>query len=326
MKWSLIPLSLLTFSSSVIGRRARGPGGNEKTGLYNYGQDFDYLEVTSNCTMSNQYVETYDMQHQTTGGRLFQFPCPTNTYKAINGAYSPLNDAHYVSTQIFVMYKNWYDINPLPNNEKFKVYVHYGNNNVGGFWDGYKMVLGDGDDTIYPLTSADLIGHEIGHMITERHAKLVYRGQSGAINEAFSDMAGEVAEAFVNKRLHKKNDWLIGGTLLKGKGQAFRFFADPTLDNHSIAHMKNYYEGIDVHYASGIFNKAFYILATTINWHIRKAFHVFLLANLLYWHENSNFNEAACGVVKAGRDLNLDTNAIIESFDVAGVNARCPSF
>jgi pseudolysin/vibriolysin len=326
MRWSFLPLSLLTFASSVSRRHAEGPGGNEKTGRYYYGQDFGFLDVTSNCSMSNQFVETYDMHHQTVGGSLFQFTCPTNTYEAINGAYAPLNDAHYFSTQIFVMYKKWYDFTPLPNNEKLKVYVHYGQNQVVGHWDGKKMLLGDGDDAVYPLTSVDIIGHEIGHAITARHAKLVYHGQAGGINEAFSDMAGEVAEAFVNKHLHKKNDWLVGGTVTKGKGQAFRFFADPTLDNHSIAHIKNYYDGLDVHYASGLFNKAFYTLATTPNWHIRKAFHIFLMANLVYWRENSTFNEAACGVVKAGADLQLDTEAVIESFDVVGVNAHCPSF
>lgn len=325
MKWNFLSLSLLTFTPTVIGRHAGGPGGNEKTGRYYYGLDFGYLDVTSNCSMSNQFVETYDMHHQIDDGDLFQFTCPTNTYQAINGAYAPLNDAHYFSTQIFIMYKNWYNFNPMPNGEKLKVYVHYGNNKADGFWDGKKMLLGDGDELVYPLTSADIIGHEIGHLITAKHAKLGYQNQEGCVNEAFSDMAGEAAEAFVNKPLRKKNDWLIGGTVTKGS-RAFRFFADPTLDNHSIAHVKYYYEGIDVHYASGIFNKAFYTLATTTDWNIRKAFHVFLMANLLYWHENSNFNEAACGVVKACRYLKIDTDAVIESFDTVGVDARCPAF
>ena len=40
----------------------------------------------------------------------------------------------------------------------------------------------------------DTIAHELGHGVTERSSGLVYKKQSGAVNEAFSDMAGEVSD------------------------------------------------------------------------------------------------------------------------------------
>ena len=56
---------------------------------------------------------------------------------------------------------------------------------------------------------------------------------------------------------------------------------------------------MDVHYSSGVFNKAFYTLATKSGWNTRKAFDVFVLANQLYWTPTSTFNQAACGVQQA---------------------------
>ena len=41
------------------------------------------------------------MNHGTTGGTIHQFTCPENTVKEINGAYSPLNDAHYFGNVVF---------------------------------------------------------------------------------------------------------------------------------------------------------------------------------------------------------------------------------
>ena len=68
------------------------------------------------------------------------------------------------------------------------------------------MTFGDGCNYLYPLVSQDVIAHELGHGITDRYSDLYYSGQSGGINEAFSDMSGEVAELFSTDT----NDWLVG--------------------------------------------------------------------------------------------------------------------
>ena len=43
----------------------------------------------------------------------------------------------------------------------------------------------------YPLTGRDIIGHEAAHGFTEQNSGLIYQYQSGGMNEAYSDMAGE---------------------------------------------------------------------------------------------------------------------------------------
>lgn len=304
-------------------RNAEGPGGNEKIGSYYYGRDFGSLEVSEACEMSTANVDTFDMKNQTTGaGTLFKFNCPVNDYKKINGAYSPLNDAHFFGNTVFAMYKEWFSMSPLAT--KFKIRVHYGNNFENAFWDGKQMTFGDGGTHLYPLTSLDVMAHEVSHGVTEKNSGLVYKGQSGGINEAFSDMAGETVEYYANSKVGKENDWLVGASIMKGSmTSALRYFKNPTMDNASIDNVSNYNDSLDVHHTSGIFNKAFYTLATKPNWDIKKAFTIFLSANQLYWAKEATFNSAACGVAKAAADLKYEVDDVIASFKVVGVDANC---
>ncbi|MDX7738466.1 M4 family metallopeptidase [Aeromonas caviae] len=295
---------------------ATGPGGNVKTGKYFYGADFGPLQVDDNCRMTGTNVDTLNMNHGTTGGAIHQFTCPENTVKEINGAYSPLNDAHYFGNVVFDMYRNWYNTAPL--SFKLKMRVHYSRNYENAFWDGSQMTFGDGATTFYPLVSLDVAAHEVSHGFTEQNSGLVYSGQSGGINEAFSDMAGEAAEYYMKG----SNDWLVGAQIFKGNG-SLRYFEDPARDGKSIGHASDYYDGIDVHHSSGVYNRAFYLLANTSGWQTRKAFEVFVLANRLYWGPNTTFDQGACGVTRAATDLGYSVSDVAAAFTAVGVSATC---
>ncbi|MGL6232709.1 M4 family metallopeptidase [Aeromonas rivipollensis] len=295
---------------------ATGPGGNLKTGKYFYGADFGPLKVDDSCRMSSTNVDTINLNHATSGGAVHQFSCPENRVKEINGAYSPLNDAHYFGNVVFDMYRNWYNTAPL--SFKLKMRVHYGRNYENAFWDGSQMTFGDGATTFYPLVSLDVAAHEVSHGFTEQNSGLVYSGQSGGINEAFSDMAGEAAENYMKG----SNDWLVGAQIFKGNG-SLRYFEDPTRDGSSIGHASDYYDGIDVHHSSGVYNRAFYLLANTGGWNTRKAFEVFVLANRLYWGANTSFDQGACGVTRAVTDLGYSLTDVATAFTAVGVNASC---
>ncbi|MCX4050175.1 M4 family metallopeptidase [Aeromonas caviae] len=295
---------------------ATGPGGNVKTGKYFYGADFGPLQVDDNCRMTGTNVDTLNMNHGTTGGTIHQFTCPENTVKEINGAYSPLNDAHYFGNVVFDMYRNWYNTAPL--SFKLKMRVHYSRNYENAFWDGSQMTFGDGATTFYPLVSLDVAAHEVSHGFTEQNSGLVYSGQSGGINETFSDMAGEAAEYYMKG----SNDWLVGAQIFKGNG-SLRYFEDPARDGKSISHASDYYDGIDVHHSSGVYNRAFYLLANTSGWQTRKAFEVFVLANRLYWGPNTTFDQGACGVTRAATDLGYSVSDVAAAFTAVGVNATC---
>ncbi len=263
---------------------------------------------------TNNNVITVNLNGGTSGSTPFQFTCPRNEYKQINGAYSPINDAHFFGNVIFNMYRDWFNLRPISQTLYMK--VHYSSNYENAFWDGTAMYFGDGATTFYPLVSLDVSAHEVSHGFTEQNSGLVYSGQSGGMNEAFSDMAGEAAEYYARNGV---NDWLVGTEIFKSSG-ALRYFADPTRDGRSIDNASKYTSGLDVHYSSGVYNKAFYTLAKTAGWNTRKAFEVMVDANRLYWTPNSTFNQGACGVEKAATARGYVTADVTKAFAAVGVS------
>ncbi len=293
-----------------------GPGGNIKTGQYEYGTDFGKLDVTqsgSTCTMSNANVKTVNLNGGTSGSTAFSYSCPRNTVKSINGAYSPLNDAHFFGNVVFNMYQAYIAAPPLTF--QLQMRVHYSSNYENATWNGSAMTFGDGASTFYPLVSLDVSAHEVSHGYTEQQSGLVYSGQSGGMNEAYSDMAGEAAEYFKDGT----NDFLVGAQIFKGNG-ALRYMANPPQDGSSIGNASNYTNGMDVHHSSGVYNKAFYLLATKSGWDTKKAFQAFARANRDYWTSSSTFNQGACGVQTAAGDLGFSVADVTAAFASVGVS------
>ena len=171
-----------------------GPGGNAKTGQYEWGSGgrYGFNDVTQSgttCTMNNANVKTVNLNGGTSGSTAYSYTCPRNTVKTINGAYSPLNDAHYFGGVIQNMYQSYTGGKALTF--QLVMRTHYSSSYENAFWDGAQMTFGDGASTFYPLVSVDVAGHEVSHGYTEQHSNLTYSGQSGGINESFSDMGGE---------------------------------------------------------------------------------------------------------------------------------------
>jgi pseudolysin/vibriolysin len=179
------------------------------------------------------------------------------------------------------------------------------------------MSFGDGASTFYPLVSADVAGHEVSHGFTEQHSNLTYSGQSGGINESFSDMGGEATEYYWKGT----NDFLVGHEIFKGNG-SLRYMANPPQDGGSIDNAADYTSGLDVHYSSGVYNKAFYLLATKTGWDTPKAFKVFARANALYWSASSDYNDAACGVETAAGDLGFTVADVTSALSSVGVSCN----
>src|SRR3546814_19851258 len=120
------------------------------------------------------------------------------------------------------------------------------------------------------------------------------------MNEAFSDMGGEATEYFWKG----SNDFLVGPEIFKGAG-ALRYINNPPQDGSSIDNAANFTSSMDVHFSSGVYNKAFWKLATTAGWNTQKAFQVLARATALYWTTRSTFTSGACGVETAAPDLGL---------------------
>jgi Zn-dependent metalloprotease len=159
--------------------------------------------------------------------------------------------------------------------------VHFGVNYDNAFWDGQRMVFGDGDKVTFNsfTTSVDIIGHELTHGVTQHEANLIYWGQVGAMNESISDVFGSLVKQYKLKQTADKADWLIGqGLLASGiNGVAIRSlkapgtaYNDPALGgkdpqpDHMRKYVRTFQDNGGVHINSGIPNYAFYVTATAI--------------------------------------------------------------
>lgn len=300
-----------------------GPGGNSKTNRYEYGTDFPGFSIDktgTTCTLENDAVKTVDLNNRTYGSSAYSYNCSDDANytgrKYVNGAYSPLNDAHYFGNVVFDMYKEWMNTSPL--SFQLTMRVHYSTDYENAFWNGSSMTFGDGKNTFYPLVDINVSAHEVSHGFTEQNSGLVYRNMSGGINEAFSDIAGEAAEYYLRGNV----DWIVGSDIFKSEG-GLRYFDQPSKDGRSIDHASDYYDGLNVHLSSGVYNRAFYLLTNKSGWDVRKGFEIFTVANQLYWTANSTFDTGACGVAKAAADMGYTVTDVVDAFNSVGVNASC---
>lgn len=345
-----------------------GMGGNLKTGAYFYGQQgLPALRVTQyldNCAMENEDVRLVNLEGNwdwyNNQLQAHQYPCHAAQNDEVNGAYSPINDAFVFGGIIVDMYRNWYHINALQDSSgqamPLIMRVHFGMHFDNAFWDGQTMSFGDGN-MFYPLVSLDVAGHEVSHGFTEQHSNLEYHDQSGAINEAFSDMAGMTTRAYLLETqpvLHQKVylgqnilSWGIGETITKSNG-ALRYMEQPSKDGQSadcfdkaialaqgeqcvlsyedvVVQAKVLYQDEQrqqnyiVHSASGIFNRAFYLMAQQLG--IKRAFEIMIYANFKYWTQMADFQTAARGVIRAGQDLGQEPQLLIKIFKSVGIKA-----
>ncbi|XP_067679623.1 elastase-like [Haliotis asinina] len=301
----------------------KGTGGNPKTGPIVYSTSPYCLDVRvkgDTCFLENEYVKVVDLKQtkNETKSEVVSFKCSEGYNDAINEATNPVLDALFYGTAAFKMFEDWYDTKPL-NIQPSWILVHYGNWTDNAFWNGERMLFGDGSqDMTYPVVGPDVIGHELGHAISEENSELEYSGQSGGIDEAFSDIAGEVVEAYV-----RNTDWLVGFDLSKSETEALRYFEDPTWDESSIKDAKNFEIDMDVHYSSGVFNHAFYQIAVVGMVPVKYAFEAFLIANRMYWKEDTGFADGACSTIRGAYDAGLDTDIYSSAFTAVGINA-CP--
>jgi Zn-dependent metalloprotease len=164
-----------------------------------------------------------------------------------------------------------------------KQYIHFDVGMDNAYWDGRRMVYGDGDGVVFASFTSDIdvIGHELTHGVTENECNLDYENQAGALNESFSDVFGIMIKQRFNKQDVKKANWLIGEKVLRGKDYALRSMKAPGTayrnhpdlgDDPQPATMDKYADMPDteagdwggVHINSGIPNFAFYVTAFNI--------------------------------------------------------------
>ncbi|HEY5922006.1 MAG TPA: M4 family metallopeptidase, partial [Kofleriaceae bacterium] len=148
--------------------------------------------------------------------------------------------------------------------------VHYGTNVANAFWTGSQLVFGDGDGVDFSdlAQGYDVVVHELTHGVTQHTAGLVYANESGALNEAFSDIMAARCEAWRGHDELTPQVWQLGEDVFTPAiaGDALRYLDDPAADGGSYDFYPDRYRGTGdhggVHINSGIANLAFRLLAT----------------------------------------------------------------
>lgn len=227
------------------------------------------------------------------------------------------NEAYDSAGIVRDYYKNVLHRNSIDNLGLNQIHnVHFGVNFMNAFWDGTQMTYGDGDGTIFVnfVKDLDVVAHELTHGVTQYTAGLQYYGQSGALNESFSDVFASVIEQSTRGQDAGDADWLIGDEIMGPGlyGEALRSMKEPgtAYDNPILGrdpqpnHMNNYYSGPadnqGVHINSGIPNKAFYLVASDIG--TDKAGLIWYTAlQKLWW--NAVFSDAVAVITDAARLL-----------------------
>ena len=179
-------------------------------------------------------------------------------------------DVHWGAEQVFDYFnlnfgRDGYD----DNGSKILSWVHYGQNFNNAFWNGQWMTVGDGDGITYsPLSSLDIIAHEITHGITDHTADLVYAYESGALNESFSDIFAVMVDYYANGQCA---NWIIGDQVVIADGKnGLRSLINPQDPSMLTPGPSNYKGNLwhsdagdfgGVHYNCGVQNHWFYLLA-----------------------------------------------------------------
>jgi len=212
-------------------------------------------------------VETYDLNTSTDYGTAVDFVHPDTDWDITNTEMDEIAlDAHFGAEKTYDYYMEKFGRDSYDNmGSPLISYVHYDVDYANAFWDGSRMTYGDGNGSSEgPFTALDVCGHEITHGVTEYTANLIYQDESGALNEALSDIFSAAIEFYATPALA---DWFVGEDFdLSTGGNGFRNMSNPNEDGQPDTYLgTNWYSGTldngGVHTNSGVANYWFYLLS-----------------------------------------------------------------
>ena len=189
------------------------------------------------------------------------------------------------------------------------------------------MNYGDGDGVRYNYfcSALDVVAHELTHGVTQFSSDFIYRNESGALDEAFSDIMATSVEFFFEERGTGRQlaEWAGGEDLFInnfGAGlRAFRYYPDPLAlgdpDHYSIRYIGSEDNG-GAHRNSPIITHAFFLFVeggtnrtsgisvSGIGFsNIERAEKIFYRAFTQYLVPSSNFSDARRATLRSARDL-----------------------
>ncbi|WP_144611420.1 M4 family metallopeptidase [Bacillus cereus] len=289
-----------------------------------------------------QGIETYDVNYRDIISEEKNYPgiLATSTSTTFNDPKAV--SAHFLATNVYDFYKEKYKRNSFDNKGKKVVSVVHAwdsreTDDPNNWGNAFSANINNVSMLIYgdPMVRAfDIAGHEFTHAVTSSESNLEFFGESGAINEALSDIMGTAIEKYINNGAF---NWTIGeqsGSVLRNmeNPSSIKFFDGvPYPDDYSKYSDLNGEDNEGVHFNSSIINKVAYLIAkggthngVTVNGIGEdKMFDIFYYANIDELNMTSNFSELRIACLKVatnkyGANSN-EVEAVQKAFDAAKI-------
>lgn len=178
--------------------------------------------------------------------------------------------------------------------------------------------------------------------MSENTARLVYKGQSGALDESYADIFGVIINNF--KKPIAKWDWRIGkdltadGTPLRDMKKPTKFEQPAHMDDYEKMPNDEFHDNGGVHTNSGIHNKVAYNILTAKDskgkylFKAREVAAIFSIALTKHLTRTSRFSDSRRGVELAALSFfakdpkkSAKIKAVSKAFDKVGISADTPS-
>jgi Zn-dependent metalloprotease len=300
---------------------------------------------TKNITTDSVAPNKFILEDKTRGKGIFvkniddkSFTSTSKNWNLDNAKFDEVAlDAHYCSQEYYDLLKNKFSWKSIDGKgeKPINIFVHLGYDEVNAYWDGNGAYFGDGDCEYNPLTTLEVVGHELTHGLIENTSNLVYEYESGAINESLADIFGKYLE-------HKKDSanfsWDLGHSIIvSDTSKPFRY-----MDNPKLLEMPALYEGEfweeenDVHINSSIGNLWFSLIVdgkkgvneNKIPFDVSaigfdKAMKIVFETNKNYFGEQSNYNDFYQYSSAVAEDLygvnSKEYLAVVEAWKAVGI-------
>jgi bacillolysin len=217
----------------------------------------------------------------------------------------------YNIEQVYDYYKDTHGRDGIDNaNMNYQAVVHLKQNYANAFWNGTFLVFGDGDNQTFSnlAASLDITAHEIQHGVTEFTAGLIYENQSGALNEAYSDIFACMVD---------RDDWTVGEDVTLVSPGFLRDLAHPENGLDPLPTKMSEYRNMPVdedhggvHINMSIPSRAAYLIAEGLTTEglgtaigRDKTERIFYRALTTYLTASSNFADGRSATIQAAEDL-----------------------
>ncbi len=190
----------------------------------------------------------------------------------------------------------------------------------------------------------DVVGHEFTHSVVGSIVNLPYRNQSGAINEAYADIFGEIIEDYTDGKLDNSCNWITdtyrnqidpesdgNPVQYRGKNWAPNISVPSILKNTPLAIIDLITDNGGVHTNSTVLSHAAYLMNNGIDGDASKKIDTELLAKIWYkamfsLHTNETFKQCAQHVYEAAQRTegvsNEQLECIKEAFSQANLQVK----